>query len=134
MSTMGSWRNSRPQLEIMLVRGNHDLHAGDPPTEWGIHCVDEPWIENGLALSHAPCDYDSAPIICGHIHPCVRLHDVDGSTHRVPCFLVRKKQMLLPAFGSFTGTHPVRPRAGERVFVIGPNQVNEISAKAMISA
>ena len=45
------WRTQRPALEIVLVRGNHDDRAGDPPCEWGVHCVDEPF---GLASAPHP--------------------------------------------------------------------------------
>jgi hypothetical protein len=30
---------------------------------------------------------------------------------------------VLPAFGRFTGTHPVRPAPGERVFVVAGDAV-----------
>ena len=33
---------------------------------------------------------------------------------------------MLPAFGSFTGNHPMRPQAGERVFGIGGGMVIEM--------
>ena len=36
------WRALRAELEIMLVRGNHDRHAGDPPDDLRINCVNAP--------------------------------------------------------------------------------------------
>jgi metallophosphoesterase superfamily enzyme len=30
------------QLDLVLVRGNHDRHAGDPPASLGVQAVDEP--------------------------------------------------------------------------------------------
>jgi hypothetical protein len=33
----------------------------------------------------------------------------------------------LPAFGSFTGTHAIRPKSGERVFLIGDGSVMEMT-------
>jgi hypothetical protein len=42
---------------------------------------------------------------------------------RAACFYFSKNLALLPAFGSFTGTHPVSPRAGDRVFAVGDGRV-----------
>jgi hypothetical protein len=33
---------------------------------------------------------------------------------------------VLPAFGGFTGMHPVRPQPGERVFVIADDVVRPL--------
>ncbi len=130
MCAVAAWRAMHASLDVLLVRGNHDRVAGDPPAEWRILCVDEPHAIEGISLRHAPPD-DSArtamssatareTTIAGHVHPCVRLCDVvDGSSMRAPCFVVSPRAILLPAFGSFTGAHPVRPREGDRVFAVG---------------
>ena len=31
LAELRRWRGAAPELEILLVRGNHDRHAGDPP-------------------------------------------------------------------------------------------------------
>lgn len=61
--------------------------------------------------------------LAGHVHPAVVLHDVDGSSLRLPCFYFGRHYGLLPAFGSFTGTHAIRPRAGDGVYVIAEAEV-----------
>jgi len=33
---------------------------------------------------------------------------------------------VLPAFGSFTGMHPIRPAQGDRVFAVADDKVVEI--------
>ena len=38
------WRQSHVQLNCVLVRGNHDSRAGDPPAELNIRVVDEPYL------------------------------------------------------------------------------------------
>ena len=125
MSLLEKWRLHHANLHIVLVRGNHDQHAGDPPADWRVQCVDEPWLHAGMALCHEPCLHKRCPVIAGHVHPCVRLHDVDGSGHRASCFLFRKRQVIMPAFGSFTGAHLIRAQRGDRVFVVGPDEVVE---------
>lgn len=134
MGLVDAWRQAHSPLEITLVRGNHDQHAGDPPADWNIRCVEEPWIGDGLVFCHQPCIHDAGIVVAGHIHPCVRLLDVDGSTHRAPCFLFNKRRILLPSFGSFTGSHPIRPHKGDRVFVIAHDSVDEIAVANMLSS
>lgn len=126
MSTLQVWREAHSQLEIVLVRGNHDHHAGDPPREWNFQCVDEPFIDGGFAFCHVPCSTKGAPTFAGHAHPCAILHDTDGSTLRAPCFFFSNQQATLPAFGGFTGTHPIEPRHGDRIFAVSPHSVIEI--------
>ena len=45
---------------------------------------------------------------------------------RAPCFHFGPRVAVLPAFGAFTGMHPVRVRRGDRVFAIGPDAVVEV--------
>jgi uncharacterized protein len=158
MQSIGEWRRQHAALDITLVRGNHDLHAGDPPVDWMIACVDRLQIDR-IHLQHALAEVipalggpgiqraaggattshrsrarrDWMPglpragvTIAGHVHPCVRLRDVDGSSMRAACFVFSDCAALLPAFGSFTGTHAVQPREGDRVFAVGAGEVIEI--------
>ena len=128
MRAVGLWRDLHPSLHITLVRGNHDHAAGDPPADWRIECVDEPHSIAGLMLRHAPQASERQCVIAGHVHPCVRMHDREGGpSARVPCFVFSPRSILLPAFGSFTGTHPVRPRTGDRVFAVAHEHVSEIA-------
>lgn len=36
MSLIEVWRENHPELDVLLIRGNHDRHAGDPPPHWQI--------------------------------------------------------------------------------------------------
>ena len=137
MDAIAAWRDQRNDLEITLVRGNHDRNAGDPPEQWRMRCVDEPFVEGGVRFVHDPatCADDASPgralpAMGGHVHPCAILHDVDGSAMRVACFHVSPGLAVLPAFGAFTGMHPVRPRAGDRVFALGAGAVVEVRSLA----
>ena len=53
LGAMARWRATRPALEILVVRGNHDLGAGDPPAAWNIHCVDPPHALGPFVLENA---------------------------------------------------------------------------------
>jgi len=132
LQTIKFWREKFASLTIVLVRGNHDRHAGDPACEWNIQCVDEPYVEDKLAFRHAPESpslkrrADTPFTFAGHIHPCAVLRDEDGSSARVACFHFAKSVATLPAFGEFTGMHPIWPRKGDRVFAAGLETVLEI--------
>jgi DNA ligase-associated metallophosphoesterase len=48
------WRGLHPKLEILLVRGNHDRHSGDPPEDLRINCVNAPAFVPPFILRHEP--------------------------------------------------------------------------------
>jgi DNA ligase-associated metallophosphoesterase len=118
-----NWRAARPGLEIVLVRGNHDRGAGDPPAVWDVRCVNEPWVEGPFAFRHFPEESPEGYTLAGHLHPAVRLAGVGRQRATLPCFLFGDRVGLLPSFGPFTGRALVRPKSGERVFVIAGDEV-----------
>ena len=129
-STLGSlakWRARCSTLEIVLVLGNHDRHAGSPPMDWRIECVNGPWGFGPFHCRHEPEAAEAAFVLAGHIHPSCGLPDRIGSGLRGPCFHFGNRVAVLPAFGSFTGSQPVRPARGERIFLVGPDSVMEIT-------
>lgn len=74
----------------------------------------------------SPSDPDPGYEIAGHLHPAVRLEGRGRDRLRLPCFWVRPTQCILPAFGGLTGSGRVRPRSGDRIFVVGDGQVAEV--------
>jgi DNA ligase-associated metallophosphoesterase len=128
LATVAAWREQRSGLEWILVRGNHDDRAGDPPPAWDVRCVDEPFALSAaprLALCHHPRPRAGAYVLAGHEHPCTRVgRGIDSL--RLPCFHFRSGVGVLPAFGAFTGMHPIEREAGDRVFVVADNAVHEV--------
>lgn len=135
IGALRAWRRDRPTLEIVLVRGNHDDRAGDPPADLGIVVVDAPHPVAPFALCHEPRGGDSTADggaarggyrLAGHLHPAVRLHGRAGDSARLPCFAVGTDEAVLPAFGEFTGHASVSRYgdaalyaiAGDRVFAV----------------
>lgn len=118
------WRRARDQLDILLVRGNHDHAAGDPPASWRIRCEHGPVVEPPFAFLHEPAACAHGYALAGHVHPVVVLRG-QGGRLRAPCFAFGRRFGLLPAFGAFTGGARVAPRGGDRVFAIGPGVVVE---------
>jgi uncharacterized protein len=102
MATIAEWRRAYAALQITLVRGNHDIHAGDPPEALAITCT--PRLQLGPFIGlHEPQSRPDGYVLAGHLHPHVRLSG-RGSQHlRLPCFVFGDTVGILPAFSSFTG-------------------------------
>ncbi len=128
LARFAAWRHSRRDLAITLVRGNHDDRAGDPPGEWGMRCVDPGEALGPFALVHEPAPAAGGYALAGHIHPAVRLSERGEQSLRLPCFWFGKRVGVLPSFGAFTGSALVRPRAGDRVFVVAGDEVVAVPA------
>lgn len=117
------WRARHTDLTVTLVRGNHDDRAGDPPADLGFRSVDEPWRLGPFALCHHPQPVPGAYALAGHLHPCVSLGGRAHDRLRLPCFQFGAEVGVLPAFGAFTGMHPVRRQPGDRLYVIADEAV-----------
>ena len=123
LAAISAWRDRYMDLDLLLVRGNHDRGAGDPPADWRIVCRDEPWIEPPFAFCHHPAEGPEGYTLAGHLHPAVALSGPGGQSEKLPCFLFGEHLGLLPAFGGFTGGARVRPRRGDRVYVLAGDEV-----------
>ena len=71
LDALTRWRERHVGLRLTLVRGNHDLHAGDPPKALGIDAVGEPLRLGALALCHHPQTVEGAYVLAGHAHPAL---------------------------------------------------------------
>jgi DNA ligase-associated metallophosphoesterase len=113
-----AWRRGHRDVRVILVRGNHDAHAGDPPPAWDIECVADPSAFAPFLACHEPVIPASGYALCGHVHPGVRLVGRGEETARLPCFVLGPRHAILPAFGRFTGLALVTPSAGARLVAI----------------
>lgn len=127
LDAISAWRERHAALEVLLVRGNHDRGAGDPPPEWRFRCMDEPFSDSPFAFRHFPQEGPGNPAdgytLAGHVHPVVSLEGAGRWSETLPCFLFRKTGGILPAFGAFTGGGRVRPRRGDRLFTVAGDTV-----------
>ena len=123
------WRERHADVAMTLVRGNHDLHAGDPPGWLGIALADEPWrplASAGLLACHHPQRVAGATVLAGHWHPTSALRGRARDTVRLPCFAWLPGLMVLPAFGAFTGSSSEPIPAAARRFVVAGTQVHAL--------
>lgn len=126
-AALSAWREGHAELEIVLVEGNHDRSSGALPEELRIVCVKGPWRLGPFHCRHEPEEDAEAVVLAGHIHPSYGLSDRIRSSVRAPCFHFSARVALLPAFGSFTGTHRIRAGPTDRVFLVGMDAVIEVS-------
>jgi DNA ligase-associated metallophosphoesterase len=123
VAALAEWRARNGGLNLMMVRGNHDLRAGDPPAAWGFACVDEPFALGPFELCHHPDVATAGYQLAGHLHPAARLSGPGRQQERLPCFLVGPRRTILPAFGGFTGAKTVIPEEDDRVYVVADGEV-----------
>jgi DNA ligase-associated metallophosphoesterase len=128
LAALHAWRARHPRVEMLLVEGNHDRHAGAPPAALGLRVEAEPWPLGTLALCHHPQRVGGAHVLAGHLHPCVRLHGGANDSLRLPCFWIRDELTLLPAFGEFTGGAPIVREAGDRVIALADGRLFPLPA------
>lgn len=121
------WRKRRAAVEMVLVRGNHDRLAGDPPPEIAIDCVDAPLLEPPFAFIHHPRPIANHYALAGHLHPAAVMTGLARQRERLACFWLGAEVGVLPAFGDFTGVAEVSAGPEDRVFVIAGEQVVEAS-------
>ena len=135
MQSIASWRAKHEQLAITLILGNHDRKAGVPLEEWNIKTCALPTQIGPFECHHEPPDSEETGTkycLAGHLHPAHRLSERTGSGISSRCFIVKEHLAILPAFGSFTGSHYPRTDQGDRTFIIGPDEVIEIPSAARI--
>jgi uncharacterized protein len=127
-----AWRRRHAELEVSLVPGNHDRHAGEPGAELRMEMVGPgtpfgPWV-----LDHVPrpAAFGGGYVLAGHLHPVAVLRGPARARIRLPCFHFGAGCGVLPAFGSFTGGAEVRATAGDEVCVIADGSVIRVAAGA----
>jgi uncharacterized protein len=126
LAELRRWRGLHAGLEVMLVRGNHDRHAGDPPDDLRINGVNAPAFVPPFILRHEPTASTEGYTLAGHVHPGLVLCGPALRRERLPCFLVGPRLTVLPAFGGFTGMATVNPDPDDRAFVVADGEVIEV--------
>lgn len=115
-------------LEMILISGNHDIIPNWKFKALGL-IVKKKWEEGSFLFTHFPDQQTEQFVFCGHVHPGVNLAGVGKQQMKLPCFYQSLNQLILPAFGTFTGLHIVKPRIDDRIYVTTAKEVLEIKEK-----
>ena len=102
-----AFRAAHRDLAIRVIAGNHDraLHAAALDV-----AIDAAAVRDGpFEFRHAPATRPGAHVLCGHLHPVLRLAPL---RRQFPAFVPGPAVTVLPAFSLFTGGWPADPREG----------------------
>ena len=115
----------KQQSKLILIEGNHDIIPAWKFEQLGIH-IKSDFREDAFYFSHFPSKKEENFVFCGHLHPGVKLKGSGLQQLKMPCFYQSHNQLILPAFGAFTGLHILTPKQGDRIYVTSGKEVMEI--------
>jgi DNA ligase-associated metallophosphoesterase len=115
------WISNHNQ-ETYLIAGNHDIIDQKHYYEIGILVVDILEID-GFFFTHHPTEKEGFFNFSGHIHPGIILRGLGMQSLKLRCFFHKLNQMILPAFGEFTGKFILKPESDHLVYAIAGNEV-----------
>lgn len=110
-----SWRQEFKQIRFDLVQGNHDRldHTHYEQLDFNVHRSELQLAASNqkdflLRITHYPIEkLDEANhhsfVICGHIHPGVKIGVTRQQRITRPCFMADAYQLIIPAYSLFTG-------------------------------
>ncbi len=108
--------------KITLITGNHDIISEHKYAALGISTGTELTLDNFL-LTHHPDQRENLFNFCGHIHPGIRLQGLGKQSLKLPCFFQKSDQMIVPAFGEFTGIYILEPEENDKVYAMTDKEV-----------
>lgn len=120
------WVSKHYNKRIYLIAGNHDIISPLKYEELQIKIVSE-WVTNQFLFTHYPDERKNLFNFSGHIHPAVWLQGTGKQKLKLACFFKTKNQIILPAFGVFTGKFVLEPKITDQIFVVTKEEVIEIS-------
>lgn len=113
---------SETDAKIILVAGNHDVIDQKHYEKLAIEVFSEMTIGK-FFLTHHPEERENLFNFSGHIHPGIKLHGTGRQSLKLPCFFQKPNQMILPAFGEFTGNYFLVPAEHDCVYAITKEEV-----------
>lgn len=114
-------------VELLLICGNHDARVGQLPQHWPIETVAAGQRLGNIVLTHEPAELPAGAdlLLCGHVHPALRLSSRHGAFGKLPCFWYSSGCLVFPALGKFTGTYAIQPRRSDRIWLIADDEIIE---------
>jgi DNA ligase-associated metallophosphoesterase len=121
---------SNPSISFILIKGNHDILHDKFYIQTKLTIELEPFKLGSFILSHHPLPPEEIKEgqvnLCGHLHPGITLKGKGRSYLKLACFYKEERQLILPAFGRFTGLATVKQKTNSQVFVVLEASVKKI--------
>lgn len=149
------WRRHYSSLSMTLLLGNHELYSAQKYEDLGLQVLSHLDVNNIRFLHHkeAPNTPDhgtqsatrtsvyependpqqmdpmnSSPMkgwISGHLHPGIKIQGKGRQRIILPCFVQYTAQLVLPAFGTFTGLHLITSKT-PKIIAIAENELIQV--------
>lgn len=115
------------KVEFHLVLGNHDILDSEVYQKSRLIISDRS-IHDQFIFTHHPLEEPDEDLFnfCGHIHPSVMLSGKGRQRVKLPCFYFSECQLVLPAFGVFTGTMNLEIEKATSIYGVAEGQVLKI--------
>lgn len=121
------WRNDVAELDLLLVRGNHDILKSSWYEAAHINVAEGQHTHANFCFVHDPaesnCEAGYHYTFSGHLHPAVLIRGIGRQSLRFPCFYFGAQQGILPAFSKFSGVALVEPRKTATIFAIADDNI-----------
>jgi len=130
-AALRTWRDAHQSLDVLIVRGNHDVHAGPPPEALSMRTVDEGEADGPWVYRHHPGEDARGLVLAGHLHPGVTVVLGRKEGKRLPCFHVEPGCVVLPAFGRFTGTSRARVSPRGSAYAVAGSSVMHVPSAVL---
>jgi DNA ligase-associated metallophosphoesterase len=121
-----SWRQEFPMVDMVLVKGNHDILKTGQYHSLGLQVVPDGHTAGPFRFVHHPPPTQEALgafTFCGHLHPGIGLQGPGRQRLKFPCFWFSRDRAVLPAFSMFTGLALIQPAREDRVFALVEGEV-----------
>lgn len=117
------WRNDFPEIDFILVRGNHDILDNTWYQKAGISVKEGMFTLGDFDFIHDPAEIaTNLPgnhfIFSGHLHPGINIKGSGKQSLRFPCYYFSSTQAILPAFSKFSGLAMIKPKKKDTIFAI----------------
>lgn len=112
--------------ETYLITGNHDIIDESHYKKIGVIVTELLEIDN-FFFTHHPTEKIDLFNFSGHIHPGIVLRGLGLQTLKLRCFFCKPNQIILPAFGEFTGKYFLKPNSEDTIYAIAGNDVIQIN-------
>ncbi|TBN06731.1 ligase-associated DNA damage response endonuclease PdeM [Hyunsoonleella flava] len=121
------WMQQFPDINISLIKGNHDKNSFELYDGLNIDLLDNQLELPPFVFVHDIKTYAVNKFyISGHIHPGVLIKGKGKQRIKLPCYQIIKNKLVLPAFSEFTGLNSNTNIEITRCFAITKTQVFEV--------